>query len=251
MKAPSFRLDGRHALVVGGSRGLGLASAHALAQAGARVCVAARENGALASACAGIAADGGDAYPWPVDVTDTAQVDELFARSAPFRVVVNCAGSNRPAPLVDSAEEDIDFVLGLNLKASLIVMRAAARALLAAGLGGSFITMSSQMGSVGSPRRSVYCATKHGVEGMTKSLAWELGAAGIRVNTICPTFVETDMTRAMLADPAFKADVLSRIALRRLASLEDVMGAVTFLASDASAMVTGSALMVDGGWTAI
>ena len=141
-------------------------------------------------------------------------------------------------------------MVDLNLKAAFYLAREVARGLISAGLPGSLIQISSQMGHVGGPKRTVYCATKHAVEGMTRALAWELGPHQIRANTLCPTFIETAMTRPALADPAFRQFVQSRIALGRLGQIEDIMGAVVFLASDAAALVTGSALMVDGGWTA-
>ena len=140
--------------------------------------------------------------------------------------------------------------MDLNVKATMQVTREVARGLVAADKAGSIITISSQMGHVGGPKRALYCASKHAVEGMTKALAWELGPHKIRVNTICPTFIETAMTQPMFADAEFRSYVESRIALGRLGRLEDIMGAVIFLAGDASALVTGSALMIDGGWTA-
>ncbi|HCL85346.1 MAG TPA: 3-oxoacyl-ACP reductase [Comamonadaceae bacterium] len=247
---PSWRLDGRRALVTGASRGIGLAAAHALAQAGAEVVLAARGADDLQAACADIRAAGGRAEAWVLDVCDTAAVREGLQRLAPCQILVNNAGTNRPRHVLDVSDEDLDALLALNLRSTYVVAREFARALVAAGLPGSVINVSSQMGHVGSPGRSVYCATKHGMEGMTKALACDLGPHGIRVNTLCPTFVETDMTRDMLRDDAFREFVMGHIVLGRLARLEDLMGPVVFLASDASAMVTGTALLVDGGWTA-
>ncbi len=250
MKTPSFRLDWRRALVTGGSRGIGLAAAHALAQAGAQVVIAARSDAELAQACAAIEREGGRAQSLCLDVTDSRAVSVAVDALGPFQILVNSAGMNRPALLSDTCDADLDTVLELNVKAAFYVTRAVAAGLQRAGLAGSLIQVSSQMGHVGGPRRTLYCATKHALEGFTKALAWELGASGIRVNTLCPTFIETDMTRPMFKDELFRDYVTSRIALGRIGQLEDIMGCVVFLASDASSMVTGSALMVDGGWTA-
>lgn len=193
---------------------------------------------------------GGQARPVVLDVTDAALVTRVLAEEGPFDILVNSAGTNRPALLSETLDEDLDFMLDLNVRSTFLVCRQVARGMIAQARGGSIVTISSQMGHVGGPRRSVYCATKHAMEGMTKALAWELGPHGIRVNTVCPTFIETAMTAPMLAELSFRDYVQSRIALGRVGKLEDVMGAVLFLCSDAAAMVTGSALMVDGGWTA-
>ncbi len=251
MNTPSFRLDHRRALVTGGSRGIGQAAVFALAEAGAHVVIAARNASEVNEVCARVRACGGHASPWIVDVTDSKAVTRGMVEHGPFQILVNNAGMNRPTLLTEMQDEDLDAVLNLNVKAAFYVAREVVRGLLEAGLPGSLINISSQMGHVGGFKRTVYCATKHAVEGMTKALAWEVGAAGIRVNTICPTFIETDMTRGMLQDDAFRESVLSKIALGRVGQPQDLMGAVVFLASDASAMVTGSSLMVDGGWTAV
>ncbi len=251
MNTPSFRLDHRRALVTGGSRGIGQAAVFALAEAGAHVVVAARNASEVNEVCARVRALGGHASAWIVDVTDAQAVRQGIAQHGPFQILVNNAGMNRPTLLTEMQDEDLDAVLNLNVKAAFYVAREVVRGLLEAGLPGSLINISSQMGHVGGFKRTVYCATKHAIEGLTKALAWEVGAAGIRVNTICPTFIETDMTRGMLQDDAFRESVLAKIALGRVGQPQDLMGAVVFLASDASAMVTGSSLMVDGGWTAI
>ena len=249
-RMPSMRLDGRRALVAGAGRGIGAAAAAALAQAGAEVTLASRSADELEALAAALRAEGAVAHVLPLDVTDAQAVRREVAARGPFQVLVNSAGTNRPSTLAEMADADLDRVMDLNVKAAFYLAREVARGLQAAGLPGSLVTISSQMGHVGGPRRTLYCATKHAVEGLTKALAWELGPHGIRVNTLCPTFIETAMTRPMLADDGFRRFVESRIALGRIGTVEDVMGAVVFLASDASALVTGSALMVDGGWTA-
>ena len=249
-RTPSFRVDGRNALVAGAGRGIGAAAAAALAQAGAKVTLAARSFDEVDAIGAAIRAEGGDARAIKLNVTESAAVAQVLNELGPFDILVNSAGTNRPARIVDTSDEDFDTVSALNMRAAFVLAREVARGLIAAKRTGSIITISSQMGHVGGPLRALYCATKHAVEGMTKALAWELGPNGIRVNTICPTFIETAMTREQLARPEFRSYVESKIALGRIGQVEDVMGAVVFLASGASALVTGSALMVDGGWTA-
>lgn len=249
-KTPSFRVDGKRALVTGAGRGIGFAAAAALAEAGAAVTLVARSEGELSSACERIREAGSTCDYVVLDVTDLRAVTEVINARGPFHILVNNAGMNRPKELVQLEEEDIDAVLNLNVKAAFYVTRAVSRGLLAAGLQGSIINVSSQMGHVGSPRRTLYCASKHAVEGMSKALAWELGASGIRVNTVCPTFIETEMTADMFKDEAFREWAVSKIALGRLGRTDEIMGAIVFLASEASSLVTGSALMLDGGWTA-
>ena len=250
-RTPSFRLDGCKALVTGAGRGIGLAAASALADAGADVCLLARTETEVSAVAEALCARGDAATAFAIDVTDTAAITQLISEQGPFHVLVNNAGTNRPAPCVDYAESDYDDVMALNVRSVYFTTRAVARGLVAAGLEGSIINISSQMGHVGGAGRTVYCASKHALEGFTKALAWELGESGIRVNTLCPTFIETPMTEPMLEDRAFKDRVLSQIALGRVGQVEDLMGAVVYLASDASRLVTGSALMVDGGWTAV
>jgi NAD(P)-dependent dehydrogenase (short-subunit alcohol dehydrogenase family) len=254
---PSFRLDGRCALVTGGSKGIGLAAAAALVQAGAHLTLVARNPAEVQAAVAMLQQARQDPAQRVagqcVDVTDSAAVAALVAdqaRAQPFDILVNNAGMNRPGLITDLQDADLDAVLSLNVKAAIYVAREVVRALLAAGRPGAIINMSSQMGHVGGPRRTLYCATKHAVEGLTQALAWEVGRQGIRVNTLCPTFIETALTAKMFQEPAFRAFAEEGTALGRVGRLEEIMGAVVFLASDASSLVTGSALMVDGGWTA-
>lgn len=249
-RTPSFRLDGRRALVTGAGRGIGLAAAAALAEAGADVLLTARSEAEIEAAAAAIRAAGGRAEAAVLDVTDTAAARALLADRGPFQVLVNNAGTNRPAKAVDTSEDDYDAIMGLNVRAAYFMAARVAEGLIAAALPGSIVNMSSQLGHVGGPDRTVYCASKAAIEGFTKAMAWEVGGHGIRVNTVCPTYIETPLTRPFLADPAFRDWAVSKIALGRLGRVEDLMGAVVFLASDASALVTGSALMVDGGWTA-
>ena len=247
---PSFRLDGKRALVTGAGRGIGLACARALAGAGAVVTLSARSPDEINAAAKEIAAAGGKAETLALDMTDLPAVAKAVDAAAPFDILLNNAGTSRHAMFLDVKPEDYDFVFDVNVRAAFFTAQAVARKLVAAEKGGSIINVSSQMGHVGGGRRSVYCATKHAMEGFTKASAIELGPHGIRVNTLCPTFIETPMTKPFFKDEAFRASVLSKIKLGRLGQVEDLMGAVVFLASDASGLMTGSALMVDGGWTA-
>jgi NAD(P)-dependent dehydrogenase (short-subunit alcohol dehydrogenase family) len=249
-RLPSLRLDGRRALVTGAGRGIGVACAAALAQAGAHVVLAARTSGEIGAAAEEIRADGGSAEPLVLDVTDTGAVRAAMAREAPFDVLVNNAGTNRPRPFLDVTEDDYDVIATLNQRAAFFVAQAVAQRMVAGGVRGSIIHVSSQMGHVGGARRSVYCMTKHGIEGLTKAMAIDLAPHGIRVNSIGPTFIDTPLTRPFFEDTAFRDDTLRRIKLGRLGTVEDLMGAVVCLASDAAALITGTALVVDGGWTA-
>jgi NAD(P)-dependent dehydrogenase (short-subunit alcohol dehydrogenase family) len=248
-RTPSFRLDGKRALVTGAGRGIGLACAAALAEAGAAVTLVARSGGEIDAAALQIRAAGHKAETLCLDVADPDAAARL-EQAGPFHVLVNNAGTNRPMPFTDVTTDDFDAIFGLNVRAAFFVAQAVARGLIAAKLPGSIIHMSSQMGHVGGARRTVYCASKHALEGLTKAMAIELGPHGIRVNTIAPTFIETPLTKGYLADEAFLKDTLSRIKLGRLGAVEDLMGSVVFLASEAAALVTGTSLVVDGGWTA-
>lgn len=247
---PSFRLDGRRALVTGAGRGIGLACAAALAQAGAHVTLAARSHGEIEAGAAAIRAAGGQADALTLDVNDVAGTARTIEGVAPFEILLNNAGTNRPKSVIDVSEEDYDVVLGLNLKAAFFVAQAVSRRMIDAGLNGSIIHMGSQMGHVGGPQRSLYCASKWGLEGMSKAMALDLAPHGIRSNTIAPTFIETPMTKPFFEDKAFLASVLTKIKLGRLGTVQDLMGAVVFLASDAAGLMTGTSLIVDGGWTA-
>jgi NAD(P)-dependent dehydrogenase (short-subunit alcohol dehydrogenase family) len=249
-RTPSLRLDNRRALVTGAGRGIGLACAAALAQAGAHVVLVARTGREIEQVAEAIGKDGGSAEAIPLDVTDSEAVTTLLEKQEPFDILVNNAGTNRPVTFLDVTVEDFDSMTRLNLRAAFFVAQGVARRMVQSGRRGSIIQISSDMGLVGGSNRTVYCATKHGIEGMTKAMAVDLGPHGIRINTICPTFIETPLARPMLANEAFRNEVLSRIKLGRVGQVEDLMGAVVFLASDASALMTGSALVVDGGWAA-
>jgi len=249
-KAPSFRLDGKRALVTGAGRGIGLAAASALAQAGAHVTLAARTVAEIEAAAQAIRARGDQAAALPLDVTDVGAARAAIAQAAPFDILVNNAGMNRPAPFIDVTVADFDAILSLNVRAAFFMAQAVARRMIEAGRPGSIINVSSQMGHVGAARRSVYCASKHAMEGFTKAMAIELAPHRIRVNSLGPTFLETPMTRPFFANEAFRAEVLGKIKLGRLGQLEELTGAIIFLACDASSLMTGSALVLDGGWTA-
>ncbi len=249
-RTPSLRLDGKRALVTGAGRGIGLASAAALAQAGAHVVLAARTATEIETAAVQIRDEGGSAVPLVLDVTDLPSVRSAIDTQQPFDVLVNNAGTNRPAQFLDVTEQDYDAITTLNQRAAFFVAQAVARRMVQAGRAGSIIHISSQMGHVGGARRTVYCMSKHGIEGLTKAMAIDLAPHGIRVNTIGPTFIDTPLTRPFWSDKAFHDDVVRRIKLGRLGTVEDLMGAVVFLASDAAALVTGTSLVVDGGWTA-
>lgn len=249
-QTPSFRLDGKRALVTGAGRGIGLAAAAALAQAGSHVTLLARTATEIEAAVEKIRAEGGAADALVCDVLDHNTVAARLADRPPFDVLVNNAGANRPMPMQSVTQADYAAVMDLNVRAAFFVAQAVARGLIAAGRPGSLIHMGSQMGHVGGRERSLYCAGKWAVEGMSKAFALDLAPFGIRSNTIAPTFIETSLTKGFLADPAFAETVLQKIKLGRLGRVEDIMGAVVYLASDASSLVTGTSLLVDGGWTA-
>jgi NAD(P)-dependent dehydrogenase (short-subunit alcohol dehydrogenase family) len=248
--APSFDLTGKRALITGAGRGIGLASAQALASYGAEVVLAARTFDDVKAAASEIVRAGGRAEAIALDVKDTDAIMAAVADRPAFHILVNNAGMNRTNPFLEVTQADFDDIVGLNLRACFFTAQTVARRMVAEDVAGSIINMSSQMGHVGAATRSVYCASKWALEGMTKAAAIDLAPNNIRVNTICPTFVETQLASTFLKDEAFKAQVLSKIKLGRLGRVEDITGAVVFLASDASSLVTGSSIIIDGGWTA-
>jgi NAD(P)-dependent dehydrogenase (short-subunit alcohol dehydrogenase family) len=245
-----FRLDGKVALVTGAGRGVGRAVALALATAGADLVLNSRTPAELKVVAAEIAAQGGRAQPLPFDVTDSAAAREAIAGLSRLDILVNNAGVNRPQPFLEVDEATLDRMIALNIKAAFTVAQAAARHMAQAGAG-VIINMSSQMGHVGTERsRTVYVMTKHAIEGLTKAMAVELAPKGVRVVSIAPTFVETPLTKPFFDDPATRKWIIDRIPIGRAGTVEEVAHAVVFLASPAASLVTGSSLLVDGGWTA-
>ncbi|MDB4111121.1 SDR family oxidoreductase [Yoonia sp.] len=247
---PSFRLDGKRALVAGGSSGIGLASAVALAQAGAEVTIAARNMAKVQAVVDEMTQAGLNARAMALDVADIAATEAVVHADGPFDVLVNSAGLAIHSAAVDTAPDDFDAVSNINFRGAYFLTRAVAKGLLAAGKTGSLINITSQMALVGGIDRAVYCATKHAVEGFTKAMAIEWGKQGIRVNTIGPTFIRTPLTEQTFNNPDRVAWIMEKIKLGRVGEVTDMMGPVVYLASDASGLMTGSHLSIDGGWTA-
>lgn len=249
-KTPSFRLDGRRALVAGASSGIGLACAAALAEAGAHVVMAARGRDKLDAAVGAVTAAGFSAEALTLDVTDIDGMRDALAPLGTFNALINSAGTARHAPALETTAEDYDAVMAANVRGAYFLSTEVARGMVRDGIKGSIVNVSSQMGHIGGIDRAVYCGTKHAVEGFTKAMAIEFGPYGIRINTLAPTFIRTPLAEQTLANPERKAWVESKIKLGRIGELTDIMGPAVFLASDASALITGTSLLVDGGWTA-
>ena len=248
-RTPSFSLSGKTALVTGASSGIGQGCAVALAEAGAHVVCAARGVDKLSATVEALSHRGLSSEALGLDQNDLdALADIMEARR--FDVVVNSAGLARHTPAIETTVQDYDDVMGLNLRSAYFISVYAAKAMMAAGKAGSVIHISSQMGHVGGVDRAVYCASKHGLEGMIKSMAIEWGKSGIRINSVCPTFIRTPLTAQTFDRPERKAWVEEKIKLGRIGEVEDIMGAVLYLASDASSLVTGTSMLIDGGWTA-
>lgn len=238
-------LRGKTALVTGAGRGLGRAIVKKLYAAGAHIIAVARTEHDLKKIKTEL---GGNIDIWPKDVTSDEFIDAVSSLHS-LDILINNAGSNRPEPFVEVTQENLDFILNLNVRSMFFTAQAAAR-IMKNGAGGAIVHMSSQMGHVGSPNRSVYCMTKHAIEGLTKAMAVELAPDNIRVNSVAPTFIETPMTKPMLENPEFREFVHRMIPLKKMGQPDDVANAVLYLASPASEMVTGHSLLVDGGWTA-
>ena len=245
MSSNPFDLSGLSALVTGAGRGIGRGCALALARAGAEVVGVSRTEAELESL---VDEMGGGRYV-VLDMTDTQAVRRVIRELPALDVLVNNAGWNRPQHVLDVDDGTLDAMLELNLRSIFVAAQAAAARMVDSG-GGSIINMSSQMGHVGGPLRSVYCMTKWGVEGMTRAMAVDLAQRNVRLNTVAPTFVSTPLADGFLADPEFNEFVLNSIPLGRLATVEEVAAAVVYLASPGAASVTGTSLLVDGGWTA-
>ena len=253
LTTPSFRLDNKRALVVGASSGIGQACAVALGEYGTDVTVVARRATQLQQTVELIKEKQGQATAFVMDVSDVAQSEKTITRlsqSNPFDILINAAGLARHGAALITTEEDFDAVTQLNIKSAYFVTRSVAKTLIAAGKTGSLINISSQMAHIGGIDRAVYCASKHAVEGMTKAMAIEWGQYGIRVNTICPTFIKTELTAATFENPQRKKWIKEKIKLGRIGEVQDIMGAAVFLSSDASSLITGTSLLIDGGWTA-
>lgn len=247
-KTPSFSLNGKRALITGASSGIGRGCAVAMAEAGASVVCAARTLGPLTDAVDEMREQGWDARALQLDQTDLDQLQA--AMREPFDIVINSAGMGRHKPALDTTPEDYDAVMSLNLRSAYFLSKFAASAMKDNGVQGSIIHLSSQMGHVGGIDRTVYSASKHALEGMVKAMAIEWGELGIRINTICPTFIRTPLTQATLDDPTRAAWINDKIKLNRVGEVEDVMAAALYLASDAASLVTGTHMIIDGGWTA-
>ena len=249
-QTPSFRLDGRNALVTGAGRGIGMGASIALAEAGANVTLVSRTENELKTLSDYLNNKGHNTSLVSLDVNNESDVKNLIENSDPFEILVNNAGTNRPAKLVDTKIEDFDYVMSLNVRSVVSLTKVVVDKMIKNKVKGSIINVSSQMGHVGGPNRTTYCSSKFAIEGFTKSLAIELAVDGIRVNTVCPTFIQTPMTEPFLKDDEFKKATIGMIPLGRLGEIKDVMGPFVFLASDASSLMTGSSVLVDGGWTA-
>ena len=247
---PSFSLQGRRALVAGGSSGIGLGCAVALAEAGAHVIIMARRRDQLDEVAAAMTTAGQSVEVMVGDIADIDSMSAAIESLRPLEIFVNSAGLARHTAAIDTDAADFDAVMNVNLRGAYFAAQAVAKSMVTDSRKGSIITISSQMAVVGGIDRAVYCASKHAVEGFTKSMAIELGPHGIRVNTVCPTFIRTPLTEQTFSQPARVKWIEEKIKLGRVGEVEDIMGAVTFLASDAAALITGTALMIDGGWTA-
>jgi 2-deoxy-D-gluconate 3-dehydrogenase len=253
LEFPSFDLDGKVAIVTGASKGIGYDLARAIAHAGAKVIVTARDLDALNQLINIIQSEGGEAFALQLDISNITQINavvtEVVQRFGRVDILVNNAGLGFNHDAVDVSEADWDDMMNVNLKGLFFMCQAVGKQMLAQKYG-RIINMSSQAGQVGILRHAVYCATKGGVNQLTRVLALEWSPHNITVNAVAPTFIRTPGTAERLDTPAFAADVLSRLPIGHVGNTMDVAGAVIYLASAAAALVTGTILLVDGGWTA-
>ena len=249
MYLKKINLKNKVALVTGAGKGIGRACSIALAEAGATIIGVSRTGSDLDKLQKDIKKVKGKLTKITCDIMDYEDLSSKLKKIKKIDILVNNAGTNIPSSLVETKIEDFDYVMSLNVKSVINLTKNVVTKMLENNILGSIINVSSQMGHVGGPNRTTYCSTKFALEGFTKSLAIELAPNGIRVNSICPTFIKTPMTEPFLKDKDFKNQVISMIPLGRLGEVEDLMGPFVFLASDASSMMTGSSVLVDGGWT--
>ncbi|WP_338081650.1 SDR family NAD(P)-dependent oxidoreductase [Agrobacterium leguminum] len=254
MNQHDFRLDGKVALITGASGGIGEQIALSFASAGASVILSARTLSSLNEVARRIEMESGQVpIVWECDVTNAADMQQRIAATNGIDILVNNAGTNIPKPFIETSESDLDAVCNLNIRSTFLVTQAAVRKMLQdpdRARKASVIFITSQMGHVGSPDRSAYCMSKHALEGLTKALAVEIAPHGIRVNSIAPTFVDTPLVRRIVDTQEKKDYLFSKIPMGQLASVDDIAAAALFLGSSAAAMITGTSLRVDGGWTA-
>ncbi len=248
-------LKNKNAIVTGAGKGIGRACAIALAEAGANLTIISRTKKDLDKVSKIIKKLRSKCNTYVCDVTNYYQIQEIINKQKRIDILVNNAGSNIPEHFAKVKKKDMEYLVRLNTMATFNIAQLCAKKMLETRnrkrIGGSIINMSSQMGHVGGPIRSVYNMTKFGLEGLTKGMAIDLAKDNIRVNTVCPTFVDTPMTKKFFKNKKFKIEVIEKIPLGRIADVSDVATAVAFLASDASSMITGTSILVDGGWTAI
>ena len=253
MYLQKFEVKNKTALVTGAGKGIGKASAIALAEAGADLIILSRTLTDLNKVEKQINKLKRKCTVFECDVSNVEEVKSVFKQINSLDILVNNAGTNRPDHFTKIKKEDMDYVVDLNIKAAFHVAQMATKVMLKSknrkSIGGSIINVSSQLGKVGAPKRSIYNMTKFGIEGLTRGMALDLAKNNIRVNTVCPTFVETPMVKKFFKDKKFKKEMISNIPLGRLATESDIATAIVYLASNASSMITGSSLMIDGGWT--
>ena len=247
-------LKNKTALITGAGKGLGKACAIALAEAGAKVIIISRTLSDLTKVEKIIKKTKGSSLKFECDVTDINKFKSILKKIKKLDILVNNAGNNRPEHFTKVKKENMEYLVELNMKAAFNVAQICSQKMVKLEnrkkIGGSIVNMSSQLGRVGAPIRSVYNMTKFGLEGLTRGMALELAKYNIRVNSVCPTFVETPMVKTFFKNKKFKKQVLENIPLGRVAQEDDVSTAVAFLAADSSNSITGTSLMVDGGWTA-